>query len=116
MRHQQIGRLTMLLAGVFAAGAVAFAVTRPAPEPEAAPAADGDPAAEAAAFQAHCASCHGPAEFPQWAARRPDPEDRRAWLEGLLQRHFPPPEEQRALVIDHIERQLADGAEPEPSG
>ncbi len=105
MRHVQIARLTWALTALFAAGAVVFAATRPAPETIAA----ADPAAASAAFEAHCAQCHGPREFPYWASIEPDPEERRAWLDRLLQRHYPPPEEERALVIEHIERTLAEG-------
>jgi cytochrome c5 len=112
MRHVQITRLTWALTGLFAAGAVVFAASRPAPEPAEAAgraaAEAADPAAAAAAFDAHCARCHGPREFPYWASLQADPEKRRAWLERLLQNHYPPPEEERALVIDHIERTLAD--------
>jgi hypothetical protein len=108
MRHVQIARLTWALTGVFAAAAVAFAATRPAPDPASGAAAASDPTAAAAAFQEHCAACHGPGEFPQWEARRPDPEERRGWFDGFLQRHFPPPEAARPLIIDHIERTLAE--------
>jgi mono/diheme cytochrome c family protein len=105
MRHVQIARLTWVLTGIFAASAAVFAATRPAPEAVSAT----DPGAAAAAFDAHCAACHGPGEFPHWAARRPDPEERQAWLDDFLQRHYPPPEEDRARVIEHIERSLAEG-------
>jgi mono/diheme cytochrome c family protein len=105
MRHVQIARLTWVLTGLFAAGAVAFAATRPAPEAEGV----ADPSAAAAAFEAHCAACHGQGDFPGWAARRPNPAERRAWLDDFLQRHHPPHEEDRALVIEHIEQALADG-------
>jgi mono/diheme cytochrome c family protein len=107
MRHIQIARLTWVLTGLFAACAVAFAATRPAPE--AASEGVSDPSAAAAAFEAHCAACHGQGDFPGWAARRPDPAERRAWLDDFLQRHYPPPADERALVIDHIERSIAEG-------
>jgi mono/diheme cytochrome c family protein len=107
VRHVQIARLTWVLTAVFAGGAVLFAATRPAPGP--AETAAADPEAAAAAFEARCAACHGPREFPYWASLHPDPDARRAWLDGLLQRHYPPPEEERSLVIDHIERALAEG-------
>jgi mono/diheme cytochrome c family protein len=127
VRHVQIARLTWVLTAVFAGGAVLFAATRPAPDPAEAAAdtaadtaaetaaetavetAAADPEAAAAAFEARCAACHGPREFPYWASLHPDPDARRAWLDGLLQRHYPPPEEERSLVIDHIERALAEG-------
>jgi cytochrome c5 len=107
MRHVQIARLTWVLTALFAASAIAFAATRPAPETVAL--AAPDPGASAAAFEAHCSACHGPAEFPHWASRRPDAEERRAWFNDFLQRHYPPPEEDRPLVIEHIERSLAEG-------
>jgi mono/diheme cytochrome c family protein len=115
MRHVQIARLTWALTAVFAGGALLFAATRPAPGPaeaasESAVDTAADPEAAAAAFETHCAACHGPREFPYWASLHPEPDARRDWLDRLLQRHYPPPEdEQRRLVIDHIERALAEG-------
>jgi hypothetical protein len=109
MRHVQVARLTWALTGLFVAGAVLFATTRPATPPDAdqAPLAGADSAATA--FDAHCAACHGPREFPYWASLQPDQEQRRSWLDGFLQRHHPPPDEERARVIDHIERGIAEG-------
>jgi cytochrome c5 len=107
MRHVQIARLTWVLAAIFAGGAVLFAATRPAPDP-AETTAVAAPEAAAAAFEAHCAACHGPREFPYWASLHPESDARRDWLDRLLQRHHPPPEDERSLVIDHIERALAE--------
>jgi cytochrome c5 len=108
MRHVQIARLTWVLTGLFAGAAVLFAATRPAEERAVSdPAAD--PAVAAAAFETHCAQCHGRGEFGHWAALRPDPEERCAWLDRFLETHFPPPEEARPLIIDHIEQAIAEG-------
>jgi hypothetical protein len=108
MRHVQVARLTWLLTGLFAGGAVLFAATRPAPETDEPAVAEADAEAAASAFAAHCGECHGPREFPVWAERQPDAAERRAWLDDFLQRHYPPPDEERALVIEHIERSLAE--------
>jgi mono/diheme cytochrome c family protein len=104
MRHVQIARLTWALTGLFAAGAIVFAATRPAEEQGAV-----DQEAGAAAFAAHCAACHGPREFAYWASLHPDPDARRAWMDRLLRHHHPPPETSRPLIVDHIERVLAEG-------
>jgi hypothetical protein len=37
----------------------------------------------------------------------PDEEQRRQWLEGFLKTHYPPPEAERALIIEHIQSQIA---------
>jgi mono/diheme cytochrome c family protein len=104
MRHVQVARLTWALTGLFAVGAIVFAVTRPAEEPGA-----RDREAGAAAFAAHCAHCHGPREFAYWASLQPEPEERRAWMDRLLRHHHPPPEASRPLIVEHIERVLAEG-------
>lgn len=58
-------------------------------------------------FAAQCADCHGDRDIAFWARQYPDEDDRRAWLDRFLQRHYPPPEEQRALIIDYIEEVVA---------
>jgi mono/diheme cytochrome c family protein len=61
-----------------------------------------------ALFNAQCADCHGPRDIARWAARYPDAEERRAWLDRLLQRHYPPAEAERPLIIEHIEQLIAE--------
>jgi mono/diheme cytochrome c family protein len=61
-----------------------------------------------ALFNAQCADCHGPRDIAHWAERYPDAEERRAWMERLLERHYPPAEAERAPIIEHIERVVAE--------
>lgn len=60
-----------------------------------------------ALFAAQCADCHGARDIAWWADQFPDEEERRDWLDRLLQRHYPPADEERALIIDHIEELIA---------
>jgi len=62
-----------------------------------------------AAFKTRCGDCHGPREFPRWAKARPDIDKRRAFLDGFLKRHYPPPDNDRALIIAYVERVIAAG-------
>jgi cytochrome c5 len=55
-----------------------------------------------ASFEARCGACHSERDIVYWVAQRPDADDRAAWLDGVLQRHYPPPEDERAMIIDHI--------------
>jgi mono/diheme cytochrome c family protein len=57
-----------------------------------------------ALFEAQCADCHGARDIADWAALYPDAKERRAWMDGLLQRHYPPSKEERPLIVDHIEK------------
>jgi mono/diheme cytochrome c family protein len=59
-------------------------------------------------FNAQCADCHGPRDIAHWAERYPDAEERRAWMERLLERHYPPAEAERPLIIEHIEQLIAE--------
>lgn len=59
-------------------------------------------------FAAQCADCHGGRDIARWSAERPDEGERRDWLDGLLQRHFPPRDDERALIIEYIETVIAE--------
>jgi hypothetical protein len=61
-----------------------------------------------ALFNAQCADCHGPRDIAHWAERYTDAEERRTRMERLLERHYPPAEEERPLIIDHVERLIAE--------
>lgn len=69
---------------------------------EAATAADGE-----AAFKARCAECHGPRDIQYWGRQRADAPNRAAWLDELLRKHYPPPDAERSLVIEHIQAVIA---------
>jgi hypothetical protein len=61
-----------------------------------------------ALFDAQCANCHGARDITWWAEQYPDEDERRAWLDRFLQRHYPPSEEERALIVEHIEAVIAE--------
>lgn len=109
MRHVQVARLSAVLVVAFSAAAILFAATRPGEEAADAMTADADEGASA--YAAHCAECHGREDILSWEEVEPEEEARRAWLDSLLERHYPPPEELRPLIIDHIERVIAGEAE-----
>lgn len=60
-----------------------------------------------ALFEAQCAACHGPTDIAFWAQQHPQAEDRQVWLDGLLRRHYPPAEQERARIIEYIEHVIA---------
>lgn len=61
-----------------------------------------------ALFDAQCADCHGARDIAWWAEQYPDEDERRAWLDRFLQRHYPPADDERALIIDHIDTVIAE--------
>lgn len=65
-----------------------------------------------AAFKARCERCHGSRDIQSWGRQRPDVEPRRAWLDTVLRRHYPPPEAERAIIIDHIQATITRPAAP----
>ena len=64
------------------------------------------------AFKARCAACHGPRDMQYWGRQRPDAATRRAWLEQLLRRHYPPPPAELAPIVDYIQASIAAPAAP----
>jgi hypothetical protein len=64
--------------------------------------------ANEAAFQSGCGGCHGSDAILRWGEARPDFDDRQAFLDDFLQRHYPPSLDDRARIIDHIEAVIAD--------
>jgi len=58
-------------------------------------------------FQQRCADCHSPREILRWARKGATPDERRAWMDSFLQKHYPPSDSERALIIDHIEATIA---------
>lgn len=58
-------------------------------------------------FTQRCAECHGARAIAAWGRKIPSDEQRRQWLVGFLQTHYPPPEAERALIIEHIQSQIA---------
>lgn len=71
------------------------------------PPADADTDGDAL-FAAQCADCHGARDVASWAEQYPEAAARRDWLDRFLTRHFPPAEDERALIIDHIEAVIAE--------
>jgi mono/diheme cytochrome c family protein len=65
-----------------------------------------------AAFKARCAACHGPRDIQYWGRQRPDAAARKAWLEQLLRRHYPPPAAELAPIVDYIQAAIAAPASP----
>jgi mono/diheme cytochrome c family protein len=53
-------------------------------------------------FQAQCGDCHGARDIAFWAQQRPEAGEREAWLDGFLERHYPPPEDDKQSIIDYI--------------
>jgi cytochrome c5 len=53
-------------------------------------------------FQAQCGDCHGARDIAYWARQRPDVIEREAWLDRFLERHYPPPEDDKQAIIDYI--------------
>jgi hypothetical protein len=58
-------------------------------------------------YALRCGDCHSPRAISAWGRKMPDEEQRRQWLEGFLKTHYPPPEAERALIIEHIQSQIA---------
>jgi mono/diheme cytochrome c family protein len=56
----------------------------------------------AQAFGKHCGECHGNRAIRAWLKKEPDETKRKAWLDGVLSKHYPPSAEERALIIRHI--------------
>jgi hypothetical protein len=88
-----IVRLVACAAGM-AAGSLALASCGAATEPD-------------AAFKARCGKCHTARDIQNWGRQRPDAVARQAWLDQFLRLHYPPPEAERALVIEHIQATIA---------
>lgn len=65
-----------------------------------------------AAFRVRCAACHGPRDIQYWGRQRPDAAARKAWLEQLLRRHYPPPAAELAPIVDYIQAAIAAPASP----
>ncbi len=61
-----------------------------------------------ALYAAQCADCHDASAVAAWAEARPDEAERRAWLEEVLQMHYPPAEDEVGPIIDHIESLIAE--------
>lgn len=59
------------------------------------------------AFKAHCARCHGARDIASWGRQYPDVGTRNNWLSRFLQRHYPPPEAERGLILGHIDATIA---------
>ena len=110
MRHVMIARVTLGITALFVAAVAIFAATRPevhAVEETAAP--EQAVAQGQALFEAQCAGCHEPADISGWAARHPERDERETWLNEVLQRHYPPGDQERPLVIEYIESAIASG-------
>ena len=104
MRHVLIARLTLGVTALFVAAAAIFAATRPEVAAVEETAASEQAVAQGRAlFEAKCAGCHGASEIAGWGARHPEPDARVAWLNEVLQRHYPPGEQARPLIIEYIE-------------
>ena len=73
--------------------------------------ADDDSAAAQAAYDAQCASCHASDDILSWAEAHPDAEERRAYFDSVLDDHFTPSDDDRALIIEHMETVIADQTE-----
>lgn len=58
-------------------------------------------------YAQRCAECHGARAISAWGRKMPDETQRREWLDGLLKTHYPPPEAERAHIIEHIQSQIA---------
>ncbi len=96
MRHILIARLTLGITALFAAAAAIFAATRPEIGPVEETAAPQQVVAQGQElFEAQCAGCHGTSDMSGWAVRHPEPDERVAWLNEGLQRHFAPGDEAR---------------------
>jgi len=60
-------------------------------------------------FEAQCAQCHSPREVMHWGRSRPDPDARAEWLDRFLKRHYPPADNERPMIIQHIQDLIAAG-------
>lgn len=108
MRHVLIARLTLGITALFVAAAAIFAATRPEIAPVEETAAREQAVAQGQElFEAQCAGCHGTSDIAGWAVRHPEPDERVAWLNEALQRHFPPGGEARPLIIEYVESAIA---------
>lgn len=112
MRHHRIARATLLIAAVFVVAALVFAgagyrsaVDGPdiAGGLETAPAGDG-----AAEFEARCGRCHDRGSIAAWAQAHPGAEARAEWLATVLQKHFPPPAQERDAIIGYVQRTVGE--------
>ncbi len=59
------------------------------------------------AFKARCGDCHRPRDIQDWGRQRADATARQAWLDQFLRRHYPPPDAERVLIINHIQSTIA---------
>lgn len=64
------------------------------------------------AFKARCGNCHGPRDIQFWGRQRAEAAARQAWLEQFLRKHYPPPEGERAPIIDYIQSTIAEKLAP----
>ena len=92
-RSRGVARIVACTAGM-AAGCLLLASCGGATEPD-------------AAFKARCSKCHTVRDVQNWGRQRPDAVARQAWLDQFLRLHYPPPEAERALVIEHIQTTIA---------
>ena len=53
-------------------------------------------------FRAQCGDCHGARDIAYWTRQRPDAAEHEAWLDQFLERHYPPPEDEKQAIIDYI--------------
>lgn len=90
--------------GRFAVTALAIAVVLWSNPPQGARADDGK-----RLFEAQCAQCHGPRDVAHWGRSRPDADDRAEWLDRFLKRHYPPADDERPVIIRHIQELIAAG-------
>lgn len=65
-----------------------------------------------AAFKARCGECHVARDIRHWGRQHADAAARRAWLDQFLRRHYPPPEAERALIVDYIQSTIAAARAP----
>ena len=56
----------------------------------------------AQAFTKNCGDCHDSRSINLWRKKQPDDDKRKAWLESLMAKHYPPPVAVRALIIKHL--------------
>ncbi|MFZ7097097.1 hypothetical protein ACOPJQ_13165 [Luteimonas dalianensis] len=115
MRHQRLAHATLAIAAVFVVAAIAFAGAGVFFTAES-PAVAGDPgpalAGEGAVhFEQRCGRCHDLGDLAAWARAHPDPAARGQWLDTVLHAHFPPPEQERAAIIGHIQRTIEDAGD-----
>ena len=129
MRDRWLREYVVALSTLALAASVLFAFSRApdggtsqAPEPpgvsggtfEVGRASDAEPSAggpsRAAVFEARCQRCHSLEEAVA-LVEKVTAGEREAWLSQLLTRHFPPPEAERAPLVDYL---LAETERDEP--